>query len=329
MTALGMKGRIIVLGGAGRLGRAAAQAFKSAEWQVASLVRGSSAEGAAPGTEIIEVDARDAQSVIDAARGADVVLHALNVPYTDWGRLALPLADAAIAAARESRATLVFPGNLYNYGAGMPARLDETAPMRPTSRKGAIRVAIETRMRDAAEAGLRTIALRAGDYFGGEGRGSWFDRIIVKEIAAGRLTYPGPLDPIHEWAYLPDFAQALVQLVEQRERLAPFATFGFAGHAVTGREFVTAISRACRRDFRIDFMPWRLLKLMGVAVPVFRELCDISYLWSTPHAIDGAQLADIIGDIPHTPLDQAITASLAALGLQRRANGPRELGSRS
>ncbi len=318
MAGPGMTDRIIVLGGAGRLGRAAAQAFKSAGWQVASLVRGSSARGAAPGTEIIEVDARDAESVIAATSGADVVLHALNVPYSDWGRLALPLAGTAIAAARESGATLVFPGNLYNYGAGMPAWIDETTSMHPTSRKGSIRVAIETRMREAAEGGLRTIVLRAGDYFGGDGPGSWLDRIIVKEIAAGRLTYPGPLDTIHEWAYLPDVAQALVQLVEQRERLAPFATLGFAGHAVTGRAFVTAISRACRRDFKIDFVPWRLLKMMGVVVPVFRELADISYLWSTPHAIDGARLAEIIGDIPRTPLDAAITAALAALGLRRR-----------
>src|SRR5262249_28809816 len=107
-----VKGRILVLGGAGRLGRAAAQAFKSAGWQVASLVRGSSAAGAEPGTEIVEVDARDAESVIAAASGANVVLHALNVPYTDWAQFALPFAETAIAAARDSGATLMFPGNL-------------------------------------------------------------------------------------------------------------------------------------------------------------------------------------------------------------------------
>jgi nucleoside-diphosphate-sugar epimerase len=313
-----MKGRIIILGGAGRLGRAAAQAFKAAEWQVASLVRGSSAAGAAPGTEIVEVDARDSESVIAAAAGADVVLHALNVPYGEWERLAVPFADTAIAAARANGATLVFPGNLYNYGAGMPARLDETAPVHPTSRKGAIRVAIESHLREAAGDGVPTIILRAGDCFGGDGTGAWFDRVIVKEIGAGRLTWPGPLDCVHEWAYLPDFVQALVRLVEARERLAPFAALGFAGHAVTGRELSGAISRACRRDFKIGFMPWRLLKVLGIAVPVLRELSEISYLWSTPHAIDGMALEAVIGNIPHTPLDQAVAASLAALGVKRR-----------
>jgi nucleoside-diphosphate-sugar epimerase len=315
-----MKGRIIILGGAGRLGRAAAQAFKAAEWQVASLVRGRSAAGAAPGTEIIEVDARDSESVIAAAAGADVVLNALNMPYGEWGQFAIPFADTAIAAARENGATLVFPGNVYIYGAAMPARLDETAPVHPTSRKGAIRAAVEARLREAAGDGVRTIILRAGDFFGGDSTGSWFDRVIVKEIGAGRLTSPGPLDCVHEWTYLPDYAQALLRLVEARDRLAPFAAFGFAGHAVTGREMAGAISRACRRDFKIGFMPWWLLRTLGIAVPVFRELSEIAYLWSTPHAIDGIALRAVIGELPHTPLDQTAAASLAALGVKRRVN---------
>jgi nucleoside-diphosphate-sugar epimerase len=315
-----MTGRIIILGGAGQLGRAAAQAFKAQGWQVASLVRGSSAAAAAAGTEIIEVDARDRESVVAAAAGADVVLNALNAPFGEWRHVAIPFADTAIAAARENGATLVFPGNLYGYGSGMPARLDEAAPTRPTSRKGVIRVAVETRMREASAAGVRTIVLRAGDFFGGDGRGSWFDRVIVKDIGVGRLTWPGPLDCVHEWAYLPDYARALVRLTEARDRLAPFAPFGFAGHAVTGREFAAAIAHACRRDFKVGFMPWRLLKLTGFAVPVFRELSEISYLWSVPHAVDGGALNAVIGNIPHTPLDQAVAAALAALGVRRRVN---------
>lgn len=316
-----MTGRIIILGAAGALGRVAARAFLAAGWEVASLVRASAVMRAVPGTEIIEVDARDAASVIAAARGADVVLHALNVPYTQWAQLALPFGDIAIAAAFTHQATLLYPGNLYAYGAGMPERIDETTPVQPTSRKGAIRAEIEGRMRTAADAGLRTIVLRAGDYFGGDSLGSWFDRVIIKEIGAGRLTYPGPPDVLHEWAYLPDVAEAMVRLVEARAQLAPFVEFGFAGHAVTGRQFLTAISRACRRDFKIGTMPWAVLRTLGLVVPVFRELSEIAYLWSTPHMIDDTRLAAAIGEVPHTPLDPAIAAALDALGLRRRATG--------
>src|ERR1700693_1820541 len=107
-------GRILVLGGARRLGHAAALAFRAAGWQGASLVRGRSAARPAPGTEIIEVDARDRAAVAEAAEGADVVLHALNARYADWPTHALPFADTAIAAARRGGGRPGVPGDGHN-----------------------------------------------------------------------------------------------------------------------------------------------------------------------------------------------------------------------
>jgi nucleoside-diphosphate-sugar epimerase len=310
-----MKGRIIVLGAAGRIGRAAAAGFRDAGWQVTSLVRGTSAQGAAPGTQVVEVDARDALSVADAARGADVVLHALNPTYADWPTLVPMLAEAAIAAARAANATLVLPGNLYNYGAGMPALIDETTPMQPTSRKGALRVELEERLR---EAGIRVIVLRAGDVYGGGSSGVWFDRVITRYADQGQLTYPGPLDVVHEWAYLPDLVAAMVPLVEARAGLDDFTTFGFPGHAVTGAELTRAISRALRRNMKVSGMPWWLLRALGPVVPTFRELAEMSYLWDVPHRIDGRKLEAAIGAVPRTPFETAVNAALDELGLVKR-----------
>ena len=116
---------------------------------------------------------------------------------------------------RSNGATLLFPGSVWNYGRGMPPVLDESTPMQPTTRKGSMRVEIEQRIQEACDRGMRAIVLRAGDFFGG-GRGSWFDLVIAKEIERSRLTYPGPLDVVHAWAYLPDFAATLVRLAERR-----------------------------------------------------------------------------------------------------------------
>jgi nucleoside-diphosphate-sugar epimerase len=314
-----MSGRVVVLGAAGQFGRAAAQAFHAGGWHVTSVVRGRSMARAVSGTEIVEVDARDGAAVVAAVPDADVVVHALNVPFTEWARFALPFAETAVAAARKSGAVLVVPGNLYNFGPGMPVRIDEAVPMQPSARKGLLRVEIERRLMQETERGLRAIVLRAGDYFGGDGLGSWFDRVVIRDIAVGRLTYPGPLDIVHEWAYLPDLAAALVRLVEARRALAPYMALGFAGHAVTGRVFTDSLGRACRRAFKVGAVPWRLLRVGGLVVPVFRELSEVAYLWSTPHMIDGSQLAAVIGRLEQTPLDRAVAASLTALGFRRRA----------
>lgn len=312
-----MPGRILILGAAGRLGRAAAESFRDAGWTVESQVRARSAANIAPGTKLIEVDACDGPSLVDAVGDVDVILHALNPAFTEWPLLVPHFAEIAIGAAHRSGATLMFAGNLYNYGSPLPSKIDETTPMHPTSRKGKLRVEIEQRMREAANEGVRTIVLRAGDFFGGVGRGSWFDRMIAKDVPAGRVTYPGSPDIVHEWAYLSDVAATLVRLAAVRDALPSFAAFGFPGHPVTGRELIEAISQAAGRPMSISKMPWLVLRLLGPLVPIFGELAELAYLWQEPHRIDGRQLRAAIGDVPHTPLAAAVTAALDDLGLVR------------
>jgi len=306
-----MTRRIIVLGAAGRLGFAAASAFRDAGWSVKGLVRPGRAGAVPRKVEPIEAVTRD--EAIAAGRGCDVVLNAFNPAITLWQKNALSLAHGAIATAEENGATLLFPGSVWNFGAGMPPVLDENTPMQPTMRKGAMRVEIEQRIREACDRGMRAIVLRAGDFFGG-GRGSWFDLVIAKDIARQCLTYPGPLEVVHAWAYLPDFATTLVQLAERREGFAPFETFGFPGHAPTGAQFIAAIESATKATFNVRPMSWWLLKTFGQLLAMGRELSELEYLWRVPHAISSDKLRSAIGEIPHTPLTQAIAESLRDLG---------------
>jgi nucleoside-diphosphate-sugar epimerase len=309
-----MSGNILVLGAAGRLGSAAAEAFRMAGWSVTSLVRPGTAHRAPRGTKVVEtIDRLDA---IAAARGADVVLHALNPPFKSWRQMALAQAYSAIEVAETVGATLMFPGNVYNYGAGMPGVIEDTTPMQPSTRKGEIRAEIEQRMQEAAERGVRTIVLRSGDFFG-SGRGSWFDLVITKQLARNEVTYPGPLDVVHEWAYVPDLAAAMVRLAEKRERLGVFETFGFSGHAVTGRALVDAIAKASgrnSRDLKVRQMQWWMIKLLSPFFALPRELSELDYLWKVPHRIAGEKLKATIGDVPHTLLETAVKRALRELG---------------
>jgi nucleoside-diphosphate-sugar epimerase len=309
-----MSGRILILGAAGRLGYAAGEAFRIAGWSVTSLVRPGAAHRVPRGTKIVETI--DRRIAVEAARGKDVVLHALNPPFKTWRRMALPHAYAAIEAAETAGATLLFPGNLYNYGAGMPIVIDEATPMAPTTRKGDVRVEIEQRMLEASERGMRTIILRAGDFFG-SGRGSWFDLVIAKQLASNEITYPGPLDVVHEWAYVPDLAAAMVQLAEARERLGIFETFGFPGHAVNGRALIDAIAKGIgreSRDLKVRKMQWWMIKALAPFFALPRELAELDYLWHVPHRISGDKLKRTIGLVPHTPLETAVKRALRELG---------------
>jgi nucleoside-diphosphate-sugar epimerase len=114
-----------------------------------------------------------------------------------------PLTRCAIETARRVGAILMFPGNVYNFGKKMPELLQESTAQTPSTRKGRIRVELENLLREVAGSGLRSVVIRAGDFFGGPGRGSWFDLIIAKSLRKGIAVYPGPLHAIHAWAYCP------------------------------------------------------------------------------------------------------------------------------
>ena len=94
-----MKGRILVLGAAGRLGFVAAETFRDAGWQVKGLVRPGAAWRVPKGVEVVET--RDRRDAVQAARGTDIVLHALNAPYPQWAQHALAHAYTAIEVAEQ------------------------------------------------------------------------------------------------------------------------------------------------------------------------------------------------------------------------------------
>jgi hypothetical protein len=95
----------------------------------------------------------------------------------------------------------------------------------------------------------------------------------------------------------------------------------FPGYSVTGETFVRAIERAARKcgvlgpAVRLELagMPWPLLQIGGLVVPMWRELAEMRYLWNVPHSLSGERLAALIGTIPATPLEQALEATLRAL----------------
>jgi nucleoside-diphosphate-sugar epimerase len=308
---------VLILGANGRLGFAAAQAFHHAGWRVLAQARRAPNAALAALAQHIDTPVQATDALAAAARGASVVVHGLNPRYTDRRRDALPLARAGMDLAQRLDATFMLPGNVYNFGAGMPALLSEDTPQRPSTRKGAIRCEIE---REMAARPLRSVVLRAGDFFGG-GPGNWFDQAVVKSLASGRIVYPGPLDVPHAWAYLPDLAQAFVAVAERASALPAFTTLHFAGHTLTGRELLDAIERVAasigavpRGGLRRGTLPWPLLRAGGLLLPMWREIAEMEYLWRVPHALDGGALARCVGPLPATALDDALRATLVAMG---------------
>lgn len=310
---------VVVLGASGRLGQAATAAFAAAGWRVIAQAR--SALTPAPGVTHVQAPPSALAELERAGRGAVAVVHAVSPPYSRWQREALPVARHAMELATRIDARLLFPGNVYNFGADMPQVLREDTPQRPTTSYGRVRCAIEDEL--ATRPRLRCAVVRAGDFFGA-GSGNWFDRVLARRVQDGVLVYPGPLDRAHAWAYLPDLARVLVALAG-RQDLPAFSRWHFEGTAATGAEWLDAAESAARElglvapgalMARRGF-PWPAVHALGLVVPSWRALSQLSYLWRAPHRLDGAALRERLGEVEITPLRRALVAAIGELPMVR------------
>lgn len=326
---------VLILGATGRFGAAAVRAFDAAGWRVVAQRRQPQRTGsAAANVQWLQADLSDPAALAARAAGADVVVHAMNpAAYTDaaWRAEAPGMMRAAIDIARRLEALLLFPGNVYNFGAGMPAWLHEGTPQRPTTPKGALRVELEAQLAQAhASSGLRSVVIRAGDYFG-SGHGSLLDQVLARHLRRGRIGLPGARDVPTPWAYLPDLARSFERVARHHASLDGAQAFHFAGHALTGQDWIDALGAIAReagwlrpgQDPKVAGLPWPLIRAGGLVLPTWSSLAQMRYLWTTPHRLANERLRGLIGEEPHTPLPLAARRALTDLGWLAGA-GPAE-----
>lgn len=310
-------GIALILGLTGAIGGGIAKALAQRGWSIRALTRRpAAARPAFPfAVEWRDGDALDAASVLAAADGVSLIVHGVNPPgYARWREDGLPMLDHAIAAAVQANATLLFPANVYVYSTAAPAMVSETTIRAPTTRKGQVRLDMEERLEQAArDAGLRVIAVRAGDFFGPGVTNSWFSQALAKGgLAAPALQTLTPAGIGHSWAYLPDLAETFARLVDIRHELPRFTLLHFAGHEdTTGRAMVDAAKRVIGKpDLPIRPFRWLWLWLGAPFSTFLREALEMRWLWQRRLALDNTALRHWLDEEPQTPLDEAVRAAL-------------------
>jgi nucleoside-diphosphate-sugar epimerase len=319
---MGSTNAVLVLGATGGIGGEVARQLKEVGWDVRALQR----RGAQPVERRNDItwfrgDALNAADVARAAKDCSVIVHAVNPPgYRRWSELVLPMLDNSIAAATALGATIVLPGTIYNFGPDAFPVLTEESPQRPVTRKGAIRVEMEDRLRAASKNGARVLIVRAGDFFGPKAGNNWFSQGLIKPQTPVRtVRNPSRRGVGHQWSYLPDVARTMVELLARRDCLDSFATFHMSGHwDADGSQMCESIQRVVAQRTgqgpRVSAFPWWLLSLMSPFVPTFREMREMRYLWRTAIRMDNSRLIAVLGKEPHTTLDEAVKATLIGLG---------------
>lgn len=279
---------VLILGGSGKIGRHATRAFTKAGWTVRQFDR-------------------KTDDMTRAAMGADVIVNGLNPPaYHNWKVLIPQITAQVIAAAKASGATVILPGNVYNFG-DTPGTWDEHTAQNPVTRKGRIRVEMEQAYRAS---GVQTIVLRAGNFIDPDQTDDIMSMVLMRSITKGRITYPGNPDTMQAYAYLPDWAEAARMLAEKRDSLAQFEDVPLGGLAFSANQLAAHVAQATGRKIKVTGFPWVVFRLTAPFWELAREMLEMRYLWETGHQLSDAKLRALLPEFQPTPASVAMRAGL-------------------
>ena len=314
-----------VVVGAGGIGQWTAHAIGLAGGEV--ILASRSGRGIGPGVSAtrnpnvrtVRVDATDANALTELATGADVLVNAVNPPYTDWDERWPPMAAAFLQTAERSGAALLTIGNLYPYGRPTAAPMTESSPVAPNGHKGQIRARMWQEAEEAHRAGrIRAAELRAADYFGpGVSEGmSYLNTYAIKPAIAGKTAHHimGVVDAPHSWTYVPDIGR-LAAAIAASDPAGD--AWGRLWHVPTTppkslmdvAHDAAAIAGVPARTPR----PYsRIVKTAMRVSPLIRELDEMAPAFESPYVLDSSAAQARFGLAP-TPWREALEETAAWL----------------
>lgn len=243
------------------------------------------------GVEVVAADLLDIDKALGAVEGATHIYNCINVPYPRWDGEFPKITTAFIDLLRMTGARGIVVDNLYMYGEGHDEPFNEEMSYLATGKKGKIRARCSRMYEESMEQGdINAVICRAPNFYGpGVTHSSFFgDRLFPNVLAGKKVSVFGNLDAVHAIIYVDDFAEALTRLAFDPD------AYGQIWHApmddaVTQREFIELAFKEAQTSGDIKSMPSIVLSVLGLFVPMIKEIKELMYEFNSPHEVNSSK----------------------------------------
>jgi nucleoside-diphosphate-sugar epimerase len=243
--------------------------------------------------ELFAADLSNPETVDRAIEGSEVVYlvvgfdYKLDVWEEKWPKLMRAVLDACI----KYKSRLVFFDNVYMYDINAIPHMTEESPINPPSRKGAVRKQIAQMLLDEVKAGkLLALIARSADFYGPDNNKSVVMEIGYNNLRKGKsANWFINADKKHSFTFTPDAAKATALLGNTVDAYNQVWHLPTDKNILTGREFVDQFARELKVKSRVSVMPMWLIKLLGLFVPVLKEMPEMMYQYDRDYFFDSSK----------------------------------------
>lgn len=277
---------IAVLGATGRIGLPVVRQALARGWRVTAVGRSAgpllqlaAGLGNPPGLRSIADRVQSWETLVPIVEELDAVIDARNQRYDDWSGYPRMI-EQTLRALTITRVPYLYIDNVYLYGVAGHNPVAESAPLRPVSEKGRMRMEVARMLENHA---ARSVVVRFPDFYGpGVGPGP------LSGLHRGVVYWFGPPDLPHQWIHVEDAARAVLFLAD---------TAGTAGRVwhvpgpapLSGHQLRKLAEEAAGRRVRLLRVPALAIWAMGLFDRQARGFRETRYLWEFPLILDGSR----------------------------------------
>ena len=269
-----------ILGGGGPIGLDLARILPDYTDKV--RIVGRNPRPVTPNNEVYVANLLDSDEAAGAVAGSDIAYLTVGLPYTAsvWEAQWPTVMRNAIDACRANGSKLVFFDNIYMYDRDHLSPMDEDTPVRPTTRKGAVRAKIADMLMEAVEKGeIDALIARCADFYGpGRQNNSVLTQTVFERLAAGKSAqWLLSVDHIHSFTYTPDASLATAMLGNTADAYGQVWHLPTASEPPTGMEWIEMIAGELEVEPRVHVASNLMLTAVGLFSPTLRELKEMAY----------------------------------------------------
>jgi nucleoside-diphosphate-sugar epimerase len=231
--------------------------------------------------------------VLQAVKDSEIVYLTVGLEYKTkvWKETWPVLMQNVINACILHKSKLVFFDNVYMIGGDNVKHITEDSPFSPVSKKGEIRAALDKMILQEIDKGkLNAIIARSADFYGPIGGNSVLSELVYKNFKKGKKAqWLANARVVHSFTYTPDAGKGTALLGNTSDAYNQIWNLPTDKSKLTGEDWIKLFAAEMGVQARYQVIsPW-LIKLLGLFVPIMKELSEMLYQYDRDYFFDSSK----------------------------------------
>jgi nucleoside-diphosphate-sugar epimerase len=260
-------------------------------------------------TVLFDGNAFSQNDLLEATKEADVIFHAINIPYRQWPEKLPALMKNVLETAQVNNAKVVIVDNIYAYGRSNGQKVKEDTPKQPHTKKGKIRLNVENMAKEAHKNGIPILIAHFPDFYGPNAENTFVHYTLQSVLANKKAAFVGNQKIKREFIFTPDGAKALVELALRDSAYGQNWNIPACG-VISGEEMIGIIRDLTGYDKPVGTVGKGMMFFAGLLNPDLREALEMMYLTEDPVILSGEKYEKEIGPIPKTSYEEGLRKTI-------------------